>query len=126
TVRAVNWMRPPAQRLRVLLGQPPVTMDQLIAHPHDRALVQAAVTSTSLEEHYAAVVEQEVLHKGRRALLIAGGGHLLRGLHTEDDRLQLNAASRLAQRHPGTLYVVDTIILPPGTQQGAVAGRVQA
>ena len=51
---------------------------------------------------------------------------MLRGLHTEDDRHQLNAASRLVRRHPGTLFVVDTLILPPGAQQDALGRRVQA
>ena len=95
TVRAVNWMRPPERRIRVLLGQPPIGMNEVLAHPTNRTMISAFVSSTSLEEHYAAVVEREVLRKGRRAVLIAGGGHLLRGLHTEHDRHQLNAASRL-------------------------------
>ena len=33
--------------------------------------------------HYTAVVEREVLRKGRRALLIAGGGHLVRGIYAD-------------------------------------------
>src|SRR5207245_2015753 len=81
TVRAVNWALPPARRLRVLLGQPPVTMDQVLAHPTNRSLVNAFVEP--MDAHYAAVVEREVLRKGRRALLIAGGGHLRRGLHAD-------------------------------------------
>jgi hypothetical protein len=79
TVRAVNWALPPRRRLRVLLAQPPVTMSQVLARPNDRALAAAFIAP--MGEHFAGVVEREVLGKGRRALLIAGGGHLRRGLH---------------------------------------------
>lgn len=126
TVRAVNGRQPASRRIRVLLGQPPVTMDQILARPHDRALMATFVSSTPMNAHYADVVEREVLRKGRRALLIAGGGHVLRGLRDDSDPHQLNAVSRLAQRHPGALFVVDLLILPPGLQQDALAQRVQA
>lgn len=125
-VRAVNWALPPARRIRVLLGQPPITMNQVLARPADRALVNSFIASTPMNAHYAEVVEREVLAKGRRALLIAGGGHTLRGLRDDNNPRQLNAATRLARRHPGTLFVVDLLILPPGQQQDALARRVQA
>jgi hypothetical protein len=121
TVRAVNWTRHPSRRLRVLLGQPPVTMSQVIAHPHDRRLIQAF--AAPLDDHFAAVVEREVLQKGRRALLIAGKGHLLRGLYPEDDPHKRNAASQLVQRHPGTLFVIDNLVLPPGAPTDTAAQR---
>jgi hypothetical protein len=126
SVRAVNWMQPPARRIRVLLGQAPLTMTQVLAQPTDRALIRAFASSTPLNAHYADVVERDVLSKGRRALLIAGGGHVLRGLRDDSDSHQLNAVSRLAQRHPGSVFVIDLLILPPGAQQDALAQRVQA
>jgi len=63
---------------------------------------------------------------GGRALLIAGGGHILRGIRDDSDPHQLNAVSRLAGRHPGKLFVIDLLILPPGRQQDPLAQRVQA
>ncbi len=126
TVRAVNWMQPPARRIRVLLGQLPITMAQVLAQPANKPLVRAFASSTPLNAHYAAVVEREVLRKGRRALLIAGGGHVLRGLRDDSDPRQLNAVSRLALRHPRSVFVIDLLILPPGPQQDALAQRVQA
>jgi len=126
TVRAANWMQPPARRIRVLLGQPPITMAQVLAQPANKPLVRAFASSTPLNAHYTAVVEREVLRKGRRALLIAGGGHVLRGLRDDSDPRQLNAVSRLALRHPRSVFVIDLLILPPGPQQDALAQRVQA
>jgi hypothetical protein len=76
--------------------------------------------------HYAGVVEQEVLKKGRRALLIAGSAHLLRGIHVSDRVDELNAASRLAQRAPELLFVIDPLILPPDPPHDALTRRVQA
>ena len=72
------------------------------------------------------MVEQEVLKKGRRALLIAGSAHLLRGIHVSDRVDELNAASRLAQRAPELLFVIDPLILPPDPPQDALTCRVQA
>jgi hypothetical protein len=127
TVRAVNWQRRPKHRLRVLLGQPPVGMDQALAHPNDRSLVQGFITSSPVDAHLAAVVEREVMaRQGRRALLIAGGGHLLRGLYDEDGAPHLNAATQLVQRHPGSLFVVDLQLLLPGPQQDETGERLRA
>lgn len=108
TVRAVNWMRPPALRIRVLLGAPPIDVQKV------RSAADLAFRhwwQEPVDAHYAALVEREVLQKGRRALLLAGGGHLLRGLYA--DRQVPNAATRLVQRHPGALFVVDTIAVHP-------------
>lgn len=124
TVRAVNWALPPARRIRVLLGQPPVTMSQIITHPRDRALLDAFIRP--MDDHYAAVVEREVLAKGRKALLIAGGGHTLRGLHMDGDQHGFNAVTRITRRHPGAVFVIDLLLLPPGPRQDATARRVQA
>lgn len=121
SVRAVNWARPPGRRLRVLLGDP----------PFDHAKVRGAADKDYVlgmerqrDAHYAAVVEREVLAKGRRALLLAGGGHLLRGV--QDNFKQPNAGTLLEKKHPGTLFVVDPLLLPPGTHGDGLLHRVQA
>jgi hypothetical protein len=77
TVRAVNWMLPPQRRIRVLLGDPPIDWSRV------HGIVDAGYVLSFLAQrdaHYA-VVEREVVQKGRQALLIAGNDHLLRGLH---------------------------------------------
>jgi hypothetical protein len=71
-VRAVNQALPPERRLRVLLGDPPVDW-QALHTPEDAKNIIA-----DRDGHFARVVEEEVLQKGKRALLIAGGFHFLR------------------------------------------------
>jgi hypothetical protein len=105
TVRARNWVLPPERRLRVLLGDPPFDMQTPL--PIDR---DTLLKWFQRDEHYVAVIEKEVLQKGRRALLIAGRYHLLRGLHTSLDDHAPNAGTLLAQRYPETLFVIDSFV----------------
>jgi hypothetical protein len=71
-VRTVNASLPPARRLRVLLGDPPIdwstvrTTDDLMKWMNDR------------DTYPANLIRREVLAKQRRALLIYGGGHFPR------------------------------------------------
>jgi hypothetical protein len=120
TLRAVNWMRAPGRRLRVLLGDPPIDHAR-VRSIADKDYVMELVRQR--DSHYAAVVEREVLAKGRRALLLAGSGHLLRGV--ADNYKQPNAATLLEKQHPGKLFVVDLLLLPPGTHRDGLLHRVQ-
>jgi hypothetical protein len=106
-VRAINWMRPSSQRVRVLLGDPPVDLETLY-HATDKEVIFEIMQR---DAHYAAVVEQEVLAKGRRALLIAGGNHLLRGMHTNYDPRLPNAATLLADQAREKLFVIEPLLL---------------
>lgn len=108
-VRAVNWMLPTDKRLRA--GQPPVTMAELISHPRNRS--QLTGFEDYIDRHVAAVVEREVLNKGRRAVMIAGDGHTLKGLRAPDDPRRPNVAAALEQRHPGSVYSIDLLLIPP-------------
>jgi hypothetical protein len=121
TVRAINWARPPGRRLRVLLGDPPFDHGR-VRGAADKDYVLGLVRQR--DAHYAVVVEREVLAKGRRALLLAGGGHLLRGV--QDNFKQPNAATLLEKKHPGALFVVDPLLVPPGTHKDGLLHRVQA
>ncbi len=106
TVRAVNWMQPPARRVRVLLGDPAFDYRK-VQSADDKGYLQKVFAER--DPHLAGVVEREVLSKGRRALLLAGTGHTLRG--AKNDRTgQPNAASLLDQKHPGQLFIVCPII----------------
>jgi len=73
-VRAVNQSLPAKQRLRVLLGDPPVDWDQ-VRSAADLAPIKR---SPGRSRHPADVIRREVLAKGRRALVIYGGAHLWR------------------------------------------------
>jgi hypothetical protein len=71
TVRAVNRTLSPEHQIRVVLGDPPI--DWKVVHSIDdvRPFLDRDV-------HLAAVVEQAVLQRGRRALVIAGVLHVVR------------------------------------------------
>jgi hypothetical protein len=114
-------MLPTGRRIRLLLGDPPIDWSRV------HGIVDAGYVLSFLAQrdaHYA-VVEREVVRKGRRALLIARNDHLLRGLHAIGQPHQPNAGSLLAQRHPRALFVVDSLVLPPGPQQDPAAQRLQ-
>jgi len=118
-VRAVNWMLPAHRRIRVLLGQPPITMSELIAHPHNQA--NRRVFNGYIDRHMAALVESEVLARGRRALMVAGTGHMLKGLHAPDDPRRPNVAATLELRHPGSVYSIDLLLIPPSPTDPALS-----
>jgi hypothetical protein len=120
TVRAVNWMRAPGRRLRVLLGDPSFDHTR-VRSADDKDYVVGLVRQR--DAHYARVVEREVLAKGRRALLLAGSGHLLRGV--QDNFNRPNAVTLLEGKHLGKLFVVDPLLLPPGAHRAGLLHRVQ-
>jgi hypothetical protein len=123
SVRAVNALRPPKHRLRVLLGDPPFDHRKVRGVDHKEYLQSM---QAQRDAHYAEVVKREVLKKGRRALLIAGSAHLLPGIHLRGHVDELNAASHLAQHSAELLFVIDPLILPPNPPQDALTRRVQA
>lgn len=101
-VRAANLARPPEERVRVLLGDPPIDWTAVTDAKGYRAFAER-------DEHFAALVEREVLARGRRALLVTGAAHL--ELHGPLDGAPRapSAAARIAQRDPGALAVVWTL-----------------
>ncbi len=72
TVRVVNASLPRERQIRVLLGDPPIDWD----HVHSLQDLQKAMGDR--DGHALEVLRREVLAKGRRALVIYGGQHLLR------------------------------------------------
>ena len=104
TVRAVNQTRAPDRRIRVLLADPPIDWSTI----HDRAAWERFVDMR--DTHAAHVIEDEVLGKGRRALLIFGSGHIEREKAFDapgqpSNRLP-NLAELLEERHPGATLLV--------------------
>src|SRR5262245_9392192 len=104
-VRERNLARPAGERVRVLLGDPPIPWEEV----KDAASYRRFA---GRDTHFAEVVEREVLARNRRALLVTGSGHLeLRGPLDAHLPGGLSAGALIAQRHPGALAVVWT--LPP-------------
>lgn len=86
-VRRVNEKLPAAEKVRVLAGDPPVDWSTGAGLELDR------------DEHIASVVENEVLAKNRKALMLFGLRHLVHGDVN-------NAVSKYEEHYPGVTYVV--------------------
>ena len=71
-VRAVNATHPLESQLRVVLGDPPIDWAKI--HTREEAFSWLA----GRDSHPADLISREVLAKGRRALVIYGGYHLIR------------------------------------------------
>jgi hypothetical protein len=71
-VRAVNLKLPKQQRLRIVLGDPPIDWTRV------RTREDVGFYLPFRDEFYAGVVRDQVLARGRRALLIMGYGHFRR------------------------------------------------
>jgi hypothetical protein len=115
TVRAVNRGLPEQDRIRVLLGDPPVDFAEL----RSAADADELPAPGGRDTFFADVVEREILAKGRHALLIAGGDHLRRGESTNDEPSQGNVGTLLSSEYPDALFVIDT--LPFNERDGEAA-----
>ncbi|MXY24063.1 MAG: hypothetical protein F4Y45_06015 [Acidobacteria bacterium] len=71
-VREVNLSRSPGQRLRILLGDPPINWAEIETQSDVQPWLYLRDT------HPAELIQREVLDKGRRAFVIYGGMHLQR------------------------------------------------
>jgi len=71
SVRALNWALPAEQRVRVLLGDPPIDWSR-ITTPE-----QVEAAGDDRDGHMASVIKREVLDKGRRALVCYGSVHVM-------------------------------------------------
>ena len=123
SVRKLNAGLEPAKRIRVVLGDPPVDW----ARVHSAADREKIPTEDEREPFFAGVVSREVMAKGRRALLIMGGDHMRigeyrgpGGLNPSVNLRQPNAATLLARRYPGSLFVVIDayVVSDEGTPEG--------
>lgn len=108
SVRALNQTLPSEQRIRVLLGDPPVDWSAIRTREDARAVREGR------DEHFASVVERMVIERGQRALLLAGTYHLFRVTALDvavrqpgwNPPAHRNITQLLEQHHPGTTYVV--------------------
>jgi len=99
TVRAINRTLPPAQRLRVLLGDPPADWSQITQ------LADIFPWLGQRDTHYAAVVEANILAPGQHGLLIAGGMHFVRDWPMVP--VGYESLTQLIERnHPDSVHVI--------------------
>jgi hypothetical protein len=118
TVRAVNRGLPDEERIRVLLGDPPVDFTQL----ESVADADQLPVPGGRDTFYADLVEREVLDRGRHALLIAGGDHFRRGESANDNPDHGNAGTLLAEAHPDQLFVIESLPFNPRDSESAHQG----
>lgn len=107
TVREVNMALPPQKRIHVWLGEPVIDWDKVKTHEDWLAI------NRTRDIHAAAVIEHEILARGRKSLVIYGAGHYtppVPGALGEKLKQggwdQSNWADTIRRQHPGVLYVV--------------------
>jgi hypothetical protein len=110
-VRSVNWTLPPSKRIRVLLGDPPFDWSTVTS--------RSQIPLGQRDTYAAAAVEQQVLAKGRRALLCYGGGHLF---HTNDPTYLVSLIEH--QTGVRTYTIVD--LVPLQGDPGGLATKLAA
>jgi hypothetical protein len=103
-VRAANARRPPGERIRVLLGDPPIDWRRIRTRTCPRNPTPSCLDYWigRRGEHYASVVLDKVLARGHRALLVAGIFHLIRPPAGRD----WNETGMLERRRPGSVFTV--------------------
>jgi outer membrane protein OmpA-like peptidoglycan-associated protein len=96
-VRSVNVGLPPALRIRVLLGDPPIDWSS-VNGPADEDM------NDWRDAHFAHVVASEVVGRAEKALLLIGGAHLSRRILFPNSLIHL-----LDVRFPGRVSVVSVL-----------------
>lgn len=109
TVREINADLPPEQRYRVLAGDPPIDWDRIESRDDLMPFFRRF-----RDEHFFEVVRTEVLGKGRKGLLLAGGLHMNRrnAVRERSSGLrwaEVTVASLIDIYYPGALYVVQSV-----------------
>jgi hypothetical protein len=98
-VRAVNLSLPPARRIRVWLGEPPMDWSTI------RTAADAYPYGGKRNEHPAELIDREIMAKGKKALVIYGGGHftLQPGNPYPGDT---TIKARVEAKYPGSVYAI--------------------
>lgn len=99
TIRDVNAKLPPDQRIKVWLGEPPIDWAATKTKADWDPLAKQRDT------YPADLIEQQVLAKNRKALVIYGSGHF--GIFPPDFPMGgANLRMLIDAKHPGALFVV--------------------
>ena len=95
-IREVNQGLPPRRRLRVLAGDTAVDWQSIHTHADWEALGDNNVS-------FADVIVNEVLRRGRRALVVLGTNQVTKSPDRNGDE---DTTTRVESRYPGSTYVV--------------------
>lgn len=116
TIRAVNWRLPAGDRIRVLLGDPPIDWPKITAP--DQVFALRAQRDTFA----ASLVKREVLDKGGRALICYGSGHVFHAA-AKTNVGPPGVVSLLEQQTGERVYSIATLA-PLGGDPGGLGGRL--
>ena len=112
-IRGLNANRRAADRIRVLLGDPPIDWDVITdtadCDENDPRCLDHWLFQR--DDHFAGVVREGSLARGRRVLVIAGAGHVRRHPGAESP---LSLTDKLDASHPGvtwTMLPVDSAVI---------------
>ena len=94
-VRAINQRLAPAQRIRVLAGDPPIDWDKVNSFEDAKQFLGRVPSITS-------VMEKEVLSKHRKALMLFGNHHIFHGG-------PISSVSRYEKDYPNLTLVINDI-----------------
>ena len=111
-VRSVNQSLPPAQRIRVIAGDPPIDWSA-VTSPADEDM------NDWRDAHFAHVIEREVMRQGGRALILIGGANISRKVVFPNSLIHL-----LDVRFPGQTWV--TGVLDPERIEPEIKSRLRA
>jgi hypothetical protein len=98
TIRDVNMKLPPQSRIKVWLGEPPIDWSKVTTKTDWDPFV------AQRDSYPAQLIENEILSKGKKALVIYGAGHL--GIYPGYDNLR----ARVDADHPGAFFIVSPYV----------------
>ena len=116
-VRAANWALPAGKRMRVLLGDPPLDWSKITTASQLEAVL------AQRDSYPAALIEKQVLAKGRRALLCYGMAHLFHPV--SQLHLPPNLVSLIEQRTGEQTYTIADLV-PLAGDPGGLATKLSA
>ena len=99
-VRAVNQTLPPARRIRVWAGEPPIDWSTI----KSRADLEPYMLQRAT--HPAALIEREILGRGKKALVIYGGLHFYPLPTPPGFPPNLGQKGLVERRYPGAFFVI--------------------
>ena len=111
-VRSVNEGLPPASRIRVIAGDPPIDWST-VTSPADEDM------NDWRDAHFAHVIEREVMRKRERSLILIGGAHISRRVMFPNSLIHL-----LDSRFPGQTWVAG--VLDPERIEPEIRSRLRA
>ncbi|MBZ5601707.1 MAG: ChaN family lipoprotein [Acidobacteriia bacterium] len=110
-VREVNRSLPPARRLRVLAGDAPIDWKRVTTNEQWGEFQPN-------NESFAKVIDDEVLAKRRRALVILGSNHLTKGGDRDRDQ---DTTTLVEQKYPHSMFVALLIYSAPNDARQQMA-----